>query len=161
MKRNILIVLFYVGIILGTVIINTKFEPEELAYCTSKQLTYTDFFRLLIVRSAEIGIVILILKALSRQTVDYILVTLCGIIAGSISSIRAFSGTFAVSLLYTITVLIILMLYAFVVKIILPEKCDDKKNVFVKLHNSFAGKSVIITIMLINVLTELKILKFF
>ena len=161
MKKNILFVLFYLGVILGTIVINMKFEAGELSCYVSGQFTYMDFLYHLFIRSMEIVIAVFILKAIPCHMTDYLIVTISGILAGGLSSIRALSGGIIESFLYMVIVMLIIGLYMIVIKIVLPRKCDDINNVFVKLHNSLSGKLLVITIMLINMYMELKILKFF
>ncbi len=161
MKKYILFVLFYVGILIGTIMINTEFEVGELSCYISGQLTYTNFLYHLIIRCTEIVIAVFVLKTISNRLTDYLIVTISGILEGSLLSVRAFSGGIIESFFYMVVLMLIIGLYMIVIKIFLPGKCDDINNTFVKLHNSLSGKLFIITIMLINMCMELKILKFF
>ena len=61
-------------------------------------------------------------------------------------------------------VLIIVGLYAVVVKIICGTTGEGMSQIaciVARLHNSFLGTAIIVTILLLNIILEVKILKFF
>jgi hypothetical protein len=55
----------------------------------------------------------------------------------------------------------IVILYYIIAKIFVADKGCDKDSLYARLHGSIRGYALIITILLINILLEVKILKFF
>lgn len=161
LKKYFLILIFYGDVILGTIFVNTQFDMAKLSYCYEKKLNYINVTSALLVHCIVLIAIYFIIKCISDKASDYFIAFLSGLIIGSMASIRSYSGEIQEAFLYTVIVSIIVTLYAALIKIMISGKGSSVTNAFTKLHNSIAGKPIVITILLINIFIELKILKFF
>jgi hypothetical protein len=104
------------------------------------------------------------LKLVPDKASDGALMGISGLITGMMVSLYAMNGTMLCAFAFYMIVLIIVGLYAIVVKIICGTTGEGMSQIaamVVRLHNSFWGTAIIVTILLLNIILEVKILKFF
>ena len=115
-------------------------------------------------RIVELVAVVALLKLVPDKASDGALMGISGLITGMMVSLYAMNGTMFRAFAFYMIALIIVGLYAVVVKIICGTTGEGMSQIaciVARLHNSFLGTAIIVTILLLNIILEVKILKFF
>ncbi len=155
-KRQI--VFIYIGVVAGTIFYNLGFLINADLYVYQGNME--EYLRLLLIRSIELFFLLLIANRLA-DIWDMISGALSGFLLGYLLSSHAVTGTIWEQLAYSMIVLIIVMFYMAIFGLqnipggIAVMKADSK------LHNNILQNLLVITILLINVFLELKIVKLF
>lgn len=155
-KRQI--VFIYIGVVVGTILYNMGILADANIY--EYKGNVEEYLRLLLIRSIELFFVLLIANRLA-DIWDIISGALSGFLLGYLLSSHAMIGNIWGQLAYSIIALIIVILYMTIFDLqnipggIAAIKADSK------LHNSIIQNLLVITILLINVFLELKIVKLF
>ncbi len=155
-KRQI--VFIYIGVVAGTILYNMGFLTDTNSYVYQGNME--EYLRLLLIRSIELFFVLLIANRLA-DIWDIISGAFSGFLLGYLLSSHAMIGNIWGQLAYSIIALIIVILYMAIFGLqnipggIIIFKTDSK------LHNSIIQNLLVITILLINVFLELKIVKLF
>lgn len=155
-KRQIIFI--YLGVVVGTILFNMGILTDANTY--EYQGNIEEFLRLLLIRSIELFFILLIANRLA-DIWDIISGALSGFLLGYLLSSHAMTGNIWGQLAYSIIALIIVILYMTIFSLqnipggIVAFKADSK------LHNSIIQNLLVITILLINVFLELKIVKLF
>ena len=115
-------------------------------------------------RIVELVAVVALLKLVPDKASDGALMGISGLITGMMVSLYAMNGTMFRAFAFYMIALVIVGLYAVVVKIICGTTGEGMSQIacmVARLHNSFLGTAIIVTILLLNIILEVKILKFF
>lgn len=161
LKKYLMFLLYCTGLVLGTVILNTQFNITALPYCSNLDWNFVNYIQLLVKRALELILIFIFLRILPVHIRTAAMFLISGCILGGLVSIRACSGSMLEALFYGIFVFGLVCAYMAALKIMLADNSGTGKMNAAKLHNSLAGKLLIITIVLINCALELKFLKFF
>lgn len=164
MKRKFIWAMFWIGLILGTLLVNTQLNVQEILDQTGIQTGKQELIALICKRIVELVAVVALLKLVPDKASDGALMGISGLITGMMVSLYAMNGTMLCAFAFYMIVLIIVELYAIVVKIICGTTGEGMSQIaamVVRLHNSFLGTAIIVTILLLNIILEVKILKFF
>lgn len=161
MKNNLLVSVYIVGLILGTILINTQFDMATLASCRPVGWSLSTYCLLVLKRGLGLVLCYWFIYILPEKLRVPALACLGGGIIGVTISIQSYTGHFFGCLVYSVIVCIMVMAYMGVIRWILTdgsEKCGvgeviGRKNLLKRLS--------LVTIVLINCAVELKILKFF
>ena len=159
MKRKFIWAMFWIGLILGTLLVNTQLNVQEILDQTGIQTGKQELIALICKRIVELVAVVALLKLVPDKASDGALMGISGLV-----SLYAMNGTMLCAFAFYMIVLIIVGLYAIVVKIICGTTGEGMSQIaamVVRLHNSFWGTAIIVTILLLNIILEVKILKFF
>ena len=161
MKKNLLIYVYVIGLILGTVLINTQFDMTAFISGVPMAWSLPVYGMLVLKRGLGLILCYWFIYILPEKIRMPALACLAGCIIGVTVSIRAYSGYFFGCLLYGMIVCVMVMVYMGLIRWILvdgSEKCGIREP---QGRKNLVKRLVIITIVLINCIFELKILKFF
>lgn len=164
MKRKFIWAMFWIGLILGTLLVNTQLNVQEILGRTGIQTGKQELIALICKRIVELVAVVALLKLVPDKASDGALMGISGLITGMMVSLYAMNGTMFRAFAFYMIALIIVGLYAVVVKIICGATEEGMSQIacmVARLHNSFLGTAIIVTILLLNIILEVKILKFF
>jgi hypothetical protein len=174
MKKKYKTILYYLGVVAGALVIlynyNVVINLDNINFSSADAyIIYT-----IIKRSVELAVVVGVCKAMQYNISGVVLLILAGGITGGCISRETLkssnSGILNSSILtsgishmflYSMIVTSIVILYYIIAKIFVADKGCDKDSLYARLHGSIRGYALIITILLINILLEVKILKFF
>jgi hypothetical protein len=155
-------VLYYLGLVAGTIVILYNYNVINSVGGIEEKGTYAYIIYTSLKRILELTFVVGICKAVQYDISAAILLILAGMITGGCISYETLtSGGIMHMLLYSLIVAVVVLLYYIVVKILVIERSCEKENIYSKLHNSIGGYALIITILLLNIVIEVKFLKFF
>ena len=160
MKRKFIWAMFWIGLILGTLLVNTQLNVQEILGRTGIQTGKQELIALIV----ELVAVVALLKLVPDKASDGALMGISGLITGMMVSLYAMNGTMFRAFAFYMIALVIVGLYAVVVKIICGTTGEGMSQIacmVARLHNSFLGTAIIVTILLLNIILEVKILKFF
>ena len=153
MKRKFIWAMFWIGLILGTLLVNTQLNVQEILGQTGIQTEKQELIALICKRIVELVAVVAFLKLVPDKASDGALMGISGLITGMMVSLYGLNGTMFRAFAFYMIVLIIVGLYAVVVKIICGTTGEGMSQIaciVARLHNSFLGTAIIVTILSVS-----------
>jgi hypothetical protein len=185
MKKIYKPILYYLGLTAGTIIVLYNYNILFSLYNMSYSNTKTYIICIVLKRLVELAVIGGICKVIQSNAAGGILLIMAGGITGGCISYKTLQLSNSSSVLintitnsyveneiflnnslvhvflYSMIVAVIVLLYYIILRIFIVDKSCNKDDMYARLHGSIGGYGLIITILLINMLIEVKILKFF
>ena len=93
MKRKFIWAMFWIGLILGTLLVNTQLNVQEILGRTGIQTGKQELIALICKRIVELVAVVALLKLVPDKASDGALMGISGLITGMMVSLYAMNGT--------------------------------------------------------------------